>query len=93
MRAHETSRHSEYLSKVAGSVPVAYVGNMPVNDPSPPPPTYISTQAAAERLGVTPVTIRTLLGTEIEGARFGRVLKVNVASLEEYRQRQTIRRP
>ncbi len=73
-------------------MPVAYVGNMPLNDPSPTPQ-YISTQAAAERLGVTPVTIRTLLGTEIEGARFGRVLKVNVASLEEYRQRQTIRRP
>jgi hypothetical protein len=63
---------------------------MPANEPAPPP-TYISTQEAASRLGVTAVTIRGLLGTEIEGARFGRVIKVEAGSLEAYRQRQTIR--
>lgn len=56
-------------------------------------PTYISTQEAAKRLGITTVMIRGLLGTEIEGARFGRRLRVDVASLEDYRQRATIRRP
>lgn len=55
-----------------------------------PPPRYITTQEAADRLSVTPATIRGLLGTEIEGARFGRVLKVEAGSLEAYRRRQTI---
>lgn len=57
---------------------------------APAPPRYITTQEAADLLGLAPVTIRSMLGKEIEGARFGRVLKVNAASLEAYRQRQTL---
>jgi excisionase family DNA binding protein len=57
------------------------------------PRRYITTAEAARRLSVDTPFIRQLLGVEVEGARFGRVFKVDAASLEAYRERQTLRPP
>lgn len=55
-------------------------------------PTYITTEQAAERLGVRPATVRTLIGTELVAIKVGRVLRIDEASLEAYRARATVRR-
>lgn len=56
------------------------------------PPRYITTEQAAERLGVTPATVRTLIGTELVAIKVGRVLRVDEASLDAFRARATVRR-
>jgi excisionase family DNA binding protein len=65
-----------------------------MEDTAPARPRLIGTDDAAALLDCSAVTIRTLIDSgELKGHRVGRLIKVNADSVDEYLDRQTIRRP
>lgn len=56
-------------------------------------PEYLTTAAVARRLGISPGTVRGMLGTDLVGVRVGRVLRVEAASVDRYLEAQRVTAP
>jgi excisionase family DNA binding protein len=56
-------------------------------------PEYLTTASVARRLGISPATVRAMLGTDLVGVRIGRVLRVEAASVDRYLAAQVVTSP